>query len=111
MQFYLLPHEDSLPCPALPCPAPIVTQLTKAQQQQHVKTTRTKCHAKCGVNVQSPDRFVGDLVKGEAFSAALISMIIAGVQKHHTAIFCGDVDIGPIFVSWTTLRKEPLYRI
>jgi hypothetical protein len=50
-----------LPSP-LPCPAPIVTKFTKAQQQQHVKTTRTKYHTKCTVNVESADRFVDGLV-------------------------------------------------
>ena len=104
-------HVGHLPCPALPCPGPIVTKLTKAQQQQHVKPTRTKFQTKCAVNVQSADRFVDGLVQGDGFTAAVISTILAGAQKHHTDVFCTGLDIGPVFVNWATLRKEPLYWI
>ena len=62
MQFCLPLPCPALPCPALSCLAPIVTKLTKAQQQQHVKTTRTKYHTKCTVNMESADRFVDGLV-------------------------------------------------
>ena len=77
----------------------IVTELTKAQQQQHTYQTSRKMRSKCANCVQIRWR------PCEA-AAALISTILGDARKHHTAIWCADLDIGHIFVRWTTLRKN-----